>query len=438
VRRDMLQPVRGMRDLMPEEASMLRFIEGNARRLAELYGYEEVITPIIEHYELLAAKIGEENKKRMYVFEDLGGRKVALRPEFTASIARLVATKMATAPKPIRLFSFGSLYRYDEPQLGRYREFWQANYELIGSGRPEADAEILLLTNDFLKGLGLRNYIIKVNHVGILRGILGGEGISEDGQNTIMQALDKKNWDEAINLAERLGASERCIRILGYLIDIRGYDKSEFISKVEEAVKGYPEAVSALTNFKEIINLLEKAGVKIQFYFEAGFARGLEYYTGMIFEAYVPELDIAICGGGRYDKLIESFGGGMVPAVGVAFGVDRMMLAMEKQSISIPGSQKEKVLVIPLSNELLAEAIRLVSVLRENGIPSEIEVMGRTLSRALSDASRRNITHAVIIGLKEKSEGKVVLRYMGDKVQEEIRIEDLPVKIRFKSSPHGG
>jgi len=433
LRHEILQPVRGMRDLMPKEAWKLRFIEGNARRLADLYCYDEVITPIIEHYELLAAKIGEENRKRMYAFEDLGGRKIALRPEFTASIARLAATKLLTAPKPIRLFSFGSLYRYDEPQLGRYREFWQANYELIGSNRPEADAEILSLANDFLKSLGLRNYIVKINHIGILRGILGREGISEDGQNMVMQELDKKNWDEAIDLAERLGASRKCIEILRGLINIRGHDKSEFISKINEVVKGYPEAMSALNNFRETINLLDEAGIKIQFYFEAGFARGLEYYTGIIFETYVPELSIAICGGGRYDKLIESFGGGMVPAVGVAFGVDRIMLAMEKQSINLPKSRREKVLVIPLNSELLAEAIKVAGFLKENSIPSEVEVMGRGLSRALSDAGRRNITHAVIIGQREISKGRVVLRDMESRFQEEVKIEDLSSKIRMKS-----
>ena len=156
-----------MRDLLPEEAKRLRFIERIARETAILYGYEEVITPVIEYYDLLAAKIGEENRKRMYVFEDLGGRKVALRPEFTASIARLIATKMRTAPKPLRFFSTGSLYRYDEPQFGRYREFWQANFELFGSPMPEADAEIIFLTDDLLKKTGLRDYCFKIGHVGV-------------------------------------------------------------------------------------------------------------------------------------------------------------------------------------------------------------------------------------------------------------------------------
>lgn len=434
---DILQTVRGMRDLMPEDAWKLRFIESNARRLAELYGYEEVITPIVEHYDLLAAKVGEETRKRMYVFEDLGGRRVALRPEFTASIARLVITKLAAAPKPIRLFSFGSLYRYDEPQLGRYREFWQANYELIGSSRPEADVEILSLVNDFFKGVGLKNYVVKINHIGILRGVFSQEGVPEDGQNAIMQALDKKNWEGAMSLAKDFGVSSTCLNTLKCLIETRSNNKEEFIRSVLDAIKVYPEAIKALENLKEILELSEKAGLNLQLCFEAGFARGLEYYTGVIFEAYVPELDIAICGGGRYDKLIEFFGGSSTPAVGVAFGVDRVMLAMDRQGVSPPSVRRDRALVIPLSGELLAEAVRVAGMLRENGIPSEVEVMGRSLSRALSDGSRRGITYAVIIGPREFSEGKVVLRDMRGRFQEEVKIEDLPMKMRLES-PCGG
>ena len=139
----MFKTVRGMRDFLPEEAEKMRYVEEAARETAKLYGFEEIITPVLESYELLSAKAGEELRERMYVFEDLGGRKIALRPEFTASIARLVATTLRNYPKPLRLVYVGRLYRYDEPQFGRYREFWQSNYELIGSDKPEADVEIL-------------------------------------------------------------------------------------------------------------------------------------------------------------------------------------------------------------------------------------------------------------------------------------------------------
>ena len=161
------QTVRGMRDLLGEEAQVLTGIICKARETALLYGYREVITPVVESFELLSAKAGEEIRQRMFIFKDLGDRNVALRPEFTASTARLATTALKNEPKPLRLFSVGSVYRYDEPQRGRYREFWQSNFELMGSSRPEADAEIVLLTNSFMKSLGLCGCTFKIGHMGM-------------------------------------------------------------------------------------------------------------------------------------------------------------------------------------------------------------------------------------------------------------------------------
>ena len=194
------QPVRGMRDLLPEEAETLNYVVGKARETASLYGFKEVITPIVEPYELLGAKSGEEIRARIFKFKDLGDRTVALRPEFTASIARLVTTALKNEPKPLRTFSVGSVYRYDEPQKGRYREFWQANFELMGSNKPEADAEVILLTNSMMKNVGLSNYALKLGHVGVLRGILSREGVDDKTQNAVLQRMDKKEYDEALAL----------------------------------------------------------------------------------------------------------------------------------------------------------------------------------------------------------------------------------------------
>ena len=196
------QTVRGMRDLMPEAAETLNFIICKARETVQLYGYKEIITPVVEPYELLSAKSGEELRQRMFTFKDLGDRTVALRPEFTASIARLATTALKTEPKPLRVFSVGSVYRYDEPQRGRYREFWQSNFELMGSSKPEADAETILLTNTLMKATGLQNYTFKIGHIGVIRGILNQENVDDKTQNEILQLMDKKEYDKALKLVK--------------------------------------------------------------------------------------------------------------------------------------------------------------------------------------------------------------------------------------------
>jgi len=422
--------VRGMRDFLPEQAKVMRYVEDLARKIAKLYGYKEIITPVVESYELLAAKSGEEIRQRMYAFKDLAGRKVALRPEFTASIARIVATTLRNEPKPLRLFCVGSLYRYDEPQLGRYREFWQSNFELMGSSQAEADAEILTLTNDLMQRIGLKNYWFKIGHMGILRGILTKEGVEEEKQNSIMQKLDKKLWNESLKMLETLKVSKNCLETLKNLIKIKGKNVSETINEVRKNVKDYEEALTATENLEEILDITFESGTKIEVFIEPAFARGLEYYTGMIFEVFVPELEIALGGGGRYDRLIELFGGEPTPAVGVAHGIDRITLAMEKQKIKPKIPKEPLVFVIPIDDDLKAKALELASKLRLKGINVEVEVMGRKLARALQDADRRGATHAVIVAPKELQEGKIIFRNMELRVQKTIKVENLLKEIR--------
>ncbi|MDH5753852.1 MAG: histidine--tRNA ligase [Candidatus Bathyarchaeota archaeon] len=415
---------RGMRDFLPEEAKMMKYIEGKARRVAQLYGYKEVITPVVESYELLAAKAGEEVRSRMYAFKDLGGRKVALRPEFTASVARLVATTLRNEPKPLRLFCVGSLYRYDEPQRGRFREFWQSNYELMGSSKPEGDAEIIMLTNSLMKSVGLKNCVFKVGHVGVLRGILSQENVEEKVQNEIMQLMDKKQYEAALKLVEDAGTS-KCLATLKKLMETKGSKVSQILKTMEQQVEGYERAVDAVGNLREILKLVSETGEKIDMIVEAGFARGLEYYTGMIFEVYVPEMDISLGGGGRYDRLIELFGGEPTPAVGVANGIDRIMIAMQKQKTSLRIEEEKRVMIIPVKEELNRGVLKISRMLREAGIPVEIEVMGRKMSKALEDADRRNIDYAIIVGEKELKNSAVVIRNLKKREQKTVKIEKI-------------
>ncbi|MEM2459514.1 MAG: HisS family protein, partial [Candidatus Bathyarchaeia archaeon] len=314
------------------------------------------------------------------------------------------------------------------------REFWQSNFELMGSQRPEADAEILLLTNSLMKLVGLRNYRFKINHVGIIRSILTQEGVDEETQNRALQLMDKRMYENAIRLLEDVGASKGCVQTIESLIAISGGEPVKALEEIRAIISGYNGAMAAVDNLAEILKLVMEVQ-KLDIAIEAGFARGLEYYTGMIFEVYVPELDIAIAGGGRYDKLVELFGGEPTPAVGVAHGIDRIMLAMQEQQVPIDLCEDEKVVVIPVSEALRIEALRISEMLRANNISVEVEVMGRKVSRALEDADRRGCTYAIIVGEQELREGKVVLRDMHKRSQQAVKIGDLVQVIRGAGSP---
>jgi len=414
------QTVRGMRDLLPEDAETLNFVMGEARETAKLYGYREVITPVIEPYELLSAKSGEEIRSRMFTFKDLGNRTVALRPEFTSSIARLVTTELKNEPKPLRTLSVGSVYRYDEPQRGRYREFYQSDFELIGTSNPEADAEIILLTDRLMRAAGLRNYAFKLGHVGVIRGILSQENVDEKTQNAILQRMDKKEFDEAFKLVE----SEECLSTLRGSLELKSDDVFKTVERIKSHVEGYCKAAESAEDLKSILKLVTEGGCPVQTV-DPAFARGLEYYTGMIFEVYIPELDIALGGGGRYDKLIELFGGEPTPATGVAHGLDRIVLAMQMQKAATKTERKKRVAVIPINEALKGEALRISQMLRDAGLSVEFEVMGRKMNKALEDADRRKMDYAVIVGERELKQGAVVVRDLAKREQTVVEITKL-------------
>jgi histidyl-tRNA synthetase len=261
--------------------------------------------------------------------------------------------------------------------------------------------------------------------MGILRGILSQEGIVEEQQNQIMQLLDKKRWEEALTQIKQLGASQECVKVLKKLFETRGKAAFVILKKAKKIVQKYERGITAIENLEQILTLAATSENKFEMLLELGFARGLEYYTGLIFEAYVPELDIALSGGGRYDKLIELFGGEPTPAVGVAQGIDRIVLAMKKQKTKFEIPKEKSVVVIPVNENIKAKAFEVSSMLREAGIAAELEVMGRTVSRALSDADRRKVAYAVLVGPEELKEKKVVLRNLATRRQKTVEISEL-------------
>lgn len=419
------QTVRGMRDLLGQEAQTFTYIISKARQTAKLYGYKEAITPVVEPLELLSAKSGEEIRQRMFIFKDLGERQVALRPEFTASIARLATNALKNEPKPLRLFSVGSVYRYDEPQRGRYREFWQSNFELMGSVKPEADAEIMLLTNALMNQVGLQGYAFKIGNIGVIRGILSQDGVEEKTQNAVLQLMDKKLYEEALRLID----SEKCRSMLRGLLEVKGKDWSDTASQLTSYVSGYEMAKAASENLHEILKLVTQS-TNLTINLEPSFARGLEYYTGTIFEVYIPELEIALGGGGRYDRLIEVFGGDSTPAVGCAHGIDRVALALQMQKTAFDNQTGKRVAVLAITEGIKAEALKVAQTLRAEGVTVEFEVMGRKMAKALEDADKRKVDFAVIVGERELKEGAVVLKDLAGRTQCTVAIGELAGKIK--------
>jgi len=300
----------------------------------------------------------------------------------------------------------------------------------MGSSKPEADAEIIMLTNSLMKAVGLKNFVFKVGHVGVLRGILSQEKIEDEVQNGIMQLMDKKEYDETIGLVEGAGASEKCLETLRKLVKAKGGKFSEVLDNMKRRVEGFESAVNAVRNLQEILELVSESEEKINMVVEAGFARGLEYYTGIVFEVYVPEFNIALGGGGRYDKLIEMFGGEPTPAVGVAHGLDRMMMAMQKQKTHLEAEEEKTVVVIPIKESLKGQALKISRMLRDASIPVEVEVMGRKMTKALEDADRRSMDYAVIVGERELKEGSVVIRNLKRREQKTVKIERIVETIK--------
>jgi histidyl-tRNA synthetase len=299
----------------------------------------------------------------------------------------------------------------------------------MGSIKPEADAEILMLTNSLMREAGLKKFAFKIGHVGVLRGLFNEEKLEDKVQSAVMQLMDKKQYDDALKMVEDAGASEKCMTTLRELVELKG-SSVRIVDKIEKRVKGYEKSVEAARNLREILELVLKSGCEIEMTVEAGFARGLEYYTGLIFEVYVPDMDIALGGGGRYDRLIELFGGEPTPAVGVAHGIDRIMLAAQMQKPLQKKERQKKVMVIPIKEELRAEALKVSRMLRDAGISVEFEVMGRKMTKALEDADRRKMDFAIIVGERELREEAVVVRNLATREQSKVKIEEIPDAIR--------
>ena len=416
---------RGMDDLLPREVALKRRIEDVIREVFKLYGYLEVETPTVEYYELFALKSGEEIRERMFDFIDKGGRRVVLRPEVTASIARLVATKLKAMAPPLRLGYIADCYRYDEPQWGRRRRFWQGGFELIGSKDPLADAEILEVSYEVFNRIGLRDQYFKVGHIGILREILRSYHVDEGVQDRILTLLDRKMVVEAFDLMKENGVDEDGVQVIRELMKLEGTDLRRILAGASNLLSPWKEACKDLEDLCEIIDLAREGGVKSKIVVSLGLARGLEYYTGFIFEQSVPDIKIALNGGGRYDNLIELFGGKPTPAVGCAIGITRIMqYILEKKAEETPTPSRPRILLASVGDVSKKYVMRVARILRDMGFGIEVEVLSRKLPSAIEYALKSGMKFMVIVGGREEAEEKISVRDLELRKQIELPLSD--------------
>lgn len=402
---------RGTRDFLPEDTGRRRSVENILRKVAEKWGFKEIITPTFESLELFTLKSGEGIIGELYNFTDKGGREMTLRPELTAPVMRMYVNEMQAYQRPIKLFYFENCFRYERPQKGRFREFWQFGVELIGSDKADADAEVIALANEMLKAVGIHGKM-HVNHLGIIRHLLSV--LETDKQGQIMRLVDKREYQALEEYLSDIHVSDELRAKLLYLIDLQGRDA---IGKARDIV-GEMEELDA---FEELLMLLDAYGV--EYTIDFGIARGLDYYTGVVFEVYAEGLGAQkqVCGGGSY-QLIRLFGGGDVPSTGFGIGFDRIM-----EICNIETEEVKPVAIISMDSTRL-EAIHAASKLRPH-VPVYIDLMERTFKAQLSYANYMNASHVLIIGDNEVRAGKVTLKDMQSGEQELLTMEEVLLKL---------
>lgn len=418
----MIQRPRGTRDFGPDEMEKRRYLEGLMRLQAGTFGFREVSTPTFEHAELFTIKSGPNILEEMYAFRDKGGRDITLRPELTAPVIRFFVNELTDAPRPLKVFYIGPCFRYERPQSGRFREFYQFGAELIGVQNPESDAEVVALAASIMEKAGLKDCRIRIGHIGILRKKLRDAGVSPESVPSILQKLDKKLYDEARPIMEQAGMSDSSIADVIEVTKIAG--SVSVLEGFEGESKEYLQSVVEILGSGHVENIQVDLGV----------IRGLDYYTGVVFEIDAPKLgaEKQVCGGGSY-SLSEVFGGEKVFSTGFAIGFDRTLLALEKDGFKVP-RRAIVAYVIPVSDRTREKAFEIVSTLRSRGIAADVDLMRRSLAKNLKYADSVRARKAVIVGEREIEGHDVVVRDMESGAQEVVKIDGLPEYL----SIHGG
>jgi histidyl-tRNA synthetase len=404
------QALPGFRDFFPAEAALRNHIFGAWRSVAARYGFEEYDGPPLEPLELYTDKSGDEIVGQLYEFEDRGGRRVALRPEMTPTLARMVGARAAALKKPIRWYSMPQLFRYERQQRGRLREHFQLNMDLIGESGPLADAEIAAAALDILRALGFGPDVIRLrlSDRRVVAALLRAEGVADDRLLTAYAAIDKVEREPSAVLVDRLVAAGMTAEVAERVLVVGRLRGRDALADALERVPGGPEVAEDLF---DCVAALERMELGAFVDLDLSIVRGLAYYTGIVFELFDAGRSLrAICGGGRYDGLLRALGGTDLPAVGFGMGdvvLTELVTAHGRQPAAAPPLDA---FLVAVGSEDFPHLLALAHRLRDAGRRVEYALRTQSVGKQLKLAAARGASHAVIMGPDERAEGAVVLR----------------------------
>jgi histidyl-tRNA synthetase len=424
----MFQPPRGTRDYLPADQQKQNWVVDQVREVYESYGFEPLGTPAFENLDMLMIKSGDDIINQIYNFKDKSDRDLALRFEHTASTVRVVATHHNLV-KPFKRYTIGPVWRYERPTEKRFREFWQADVDIFGVEGSVADAEVLSAAVDALTRLGFDGYTINLNDRRILKSIVELSGIPVEKSLDAFRAVDKLGKigrDGVIEELKGIAPYEEASMKLLDMLGISG-DPDAVLSQVKVMLQDYPDGMKGVKALEDLNEYAKGYGFAQYLRVDLSLARGLDYYTGPVFEVIAKGFEEwgSIAGGGRYDEIIELFGGPPTFATGVSFGVSRLTPILEEKGAFADMTLGAKVYVAPVNSKVSHEAIKIAQQLRAKNIPTLIDMMGRKLGKQFEYADKKGILQVVIVGERELAENSVTVRDMETGDQTKVKLDDL-------------
>jgi len=406
-----MQTLKGFRDFDTKKMVLRNIVIERIKKVFEKYGFDEIQTPTLEYQETLLGKYGEEAEKLMYLFSDPGERKVGLKYDLTVPTARFVATN-PNLPMPFKRYQIQPVWRADKPQKGRYREIYQCDIDIIGSVSPISDAEVIAVIDEILKSLEFPEYKIRVNSRKVLFDVMKQSDIPENKWLNVIQSIDKLDKKTKEEIEQELNE--------------KGFNKTQ-IDKVFDNIKNaQPDE-----NLQQILEISRDLGTFENIVFDPTISRGLDYYTGAIFETVVTNPKIgSVTGGGRYDKLLSSLGGPDLPAVGTTIGLDRVVDVISELNLWDTPSTKTNALVVNFSNELTKECVLLSSELRSLNINTDFYNSPEKLDKQFKYADKKGIEWVVILGSDEIKENNLTIKNLKIGYQETLPKLEALEKIR--------